>query len=148
MARYGEAYDCRAMARTGAAEAGFRPCLRRRRARVGLKRVSGGVVVALRCSTRQERGQGVHMLVGWRVASGRPWAYLCDVSGMVWPSWARAFRRLSASSSTGGDARWCRVVWWSSETWWPGLRGRRREGARRGGTMAGMVCACMLCMLP
>jgi hypothetical protein len=40
MARYGEAYDGRAMARTGAAKAGFRPCLRRRRALVGYVSVS------------------------------------------------------------------------------------------------------------
>jgi hypothetical protein len=46
MARYGEAYDGRAMACTGADAAGFRPCLRRRRARAVVARVSGASAVA------------------------------------------------------------------------------------------------------
>nr|XP_051211920.1 uncharacterized protein LOC127329444 [Lolium perenne] len=46
MVRYGEAYDGRAMACTGADAAGFRPCLRRRRARAVVARVSGASAVA------------------------------------------------------------------------------------------------------
>jgi hypothetical protein len=76
MARYGEVYDGRARARTGADAAGLCRRHRRRRSWVAVKSVSGGFGHVRRCSTRREEVQGVSEVVARRVSSARPWASL------------------------------------------------------------------------
>nr|XP_051221612.1 formin-like protein 6 [Lolium perenne] len=67
------------------AAAECRPYLWQRRARVAVVGVSGGFVVARRCSTCSEVVQGVLELARRCVASGVRGARMCDASGILPP---------------------------------------------------------------
>jgi hypothetical protein len=83
------------------AAAEFLPRLRRRRARVAVVGVSGGFVVARRCSTCLQGVQGMLELARRRVASGVRGVYCCDVIGILGGS-----RRVNSSDGRRPPRQW------------------------------------------
>jgi hypothetical protein len=101
LARSGGGWFGRLASTTAAAFTGSCRRLRRRRSRVCAARVSGGVAVSRRCSTRWKGVQGVLEVVAWRVASMRLWRATRNASGML----ARSGRASSGESTASTATR-------------------------------------------
>jgi hypothetical protein len=113
---------------TAAAFTGTGRRLRRRRSRVWAGRVSGGVAVSLRCSTRSQGVQGGLEVVARRVASGVH-ARRERHPGLIL---ARDLRRVVVASSTRAGVGGARVVRWRGLTRWPGQGKKEERGGASG----------------
>jgi hypothetical protein len=114
----GDVWSGRISSTTAAARTGTSRRLRRRRSRVWAGRVSGGVAVSLRCSTRCKRGQGVLEVVARRVSRAR--------SRATSTAWRRRAGRVCSGQCRASPRPWLalaclvgcgRVVWQGGQGW-------------------------------